>query len=147
MWIKFPKLPLNCWGNNLLSRIASSIGTPVYADECIAKQIIVSYTRMLIEVDVTKSLFDKINVKDPNGRVFRQTIIYDWKPIFCKKCQVIRHKCQQEGRRQEQQHKDQMKEKKGSQKLVQQWVTKDKGKAKQHEEEDHLTKPNQSNHQ
>ncbi|XP_075103846.1 uncharacterized protein LOC142178405 [Nicotiana tabacum] len=116
LWIKLPKLPLNCWGNNSLSRIASSIRTPMYADECTAKQIRVSYARMLIEVDVTKPRLDEINVEDPNGRVFRQPIIYDWKPIFCEKCQVIGHKYQQEGRRQEHQHKDQVKDKKGPKK-------------------------------
>lgn len=31
--VKFPKLPMNCWGCNSLSIISSSIGTPMY-DEC-----------------------------------------------------------------------------------------------------------------
>lgn len=29
LWVNFPKLPLNCWGVNSLSRIASAIGTPM----------------------------------------------------------------------------------------------------------------------
>ncbi|KAH0722882.1 hypothetical protein KY290_005538 [Solanum tuberosum] len=93
LWVKLPHLPLNCWGSNSLSRITSTIGTPMYADECTAKQSRVSFARMLIEVNITKPLLDKIVVKDPNGRVFTQQVIYEWKPMFCEVCQVIGHKC------------------------------------------------------
>ncbi|XP_070036263.1 uncharacterized protein [Nicotiana tomentosiformis] len=34
LWVKFPKLPMSCWGVGSLSRIASVIGTLVFADEC-----------------------------------------------------------------------------------------------------------------
>ncbi|XP_070007226.1 uncharacterized protein LOC142165512 [Nicotiana tabacum] len=95
--IRFPKLPLNCWGVNSLSRIASSIGMPMYADECTAKQLRVSYARMLIEVDVTKPLKDEVMVEDSNGRTFLQPINYDWKPKFYETWQVIGHNCKQEG--------------------------------------------------
>ncbi|XP_019255020.1 PREDICTED: uncharacterized protein LOC109233591 [Nicotiana attenuata] len=105
LWVRFPKLPLNCWGKNSLRRIASSIGTPMYADECTAKQMRVSYARMLIEVDVTKPLKEEIRVEDPNGKTFLQSIIYDWKPKFCEKCQTIGHDCKQERGRQIQMNK------------------------------------------
>ncbi|XP_070017237.1 uncharacterized protein [Nicotiana sylvestris] len=98
LWIRFPKLPLNCWGVNSLNRIASSINTPTYADECTAKQLRVYYARMLIEVDVTKPLKDEVIVEDSNGKTLMQPINYDWKPKFCETCQVIGHNCEQEGR-------------------------------------------------
>ena len=70
LWINFPKLPLNCWGAGSLSRIASAIGVPIFADECTTKQTRISYARMLIEVNVTKSIPQKRTVMDPNGRTF-----------------------------------------------------------------------------
>ncbi|KAH0682372.1 hypothetical protein KY289_020124 [Solanum tuberosum] len=45
-------------------RIASAIGIPMFADECTTKQMRISFARMLVEVDVTKPLPDKINDMD-----------------------------------------------------------------------------------
>ncbi|KAH0679268.1 hypothetical protein KY284_020353 [Solanum tuberosum] len=71
-----------------LSRIASVIGVPIYADECTAKQTRISYARMLIEVNVTQPLLEKIVVMDPTGNKFEQEVVYDWKPKFCPKCSM-----------------------------------------------------------
>ncbi|XP_016498965.1 uncharacterized protein LOC107817621 [Nicotiana tabacum] len=90
LWVQFPNLPMNCWGHGLLSRMASTIGTPIYADECTAKKTRVSFARMLIEVNITKDLL----------------VRYDWKPEFCQKCLVVGHKCgmkQQQNKQQEKQ--------------------------------------------
>ncbi|KAG5575957.1 hypothetical protein H5410_056091 [Solanum commersonii] len=54
--------------NFMNSRIASAIGKPIYAYECITKQTTISYARMLIETNVTKPLPKEITVHDPNGR-------------------------------------------------------------------------------
>lgn len=56
LWIKFPNLPLNCWGPDSLSRIACGIGSPIYVDECTAKQTRITYARVLVEVDVTEDI-------------------------------------------------------------------------------------------
>ncbi|KAG5623025.1 hypothetical protein H5410_008243 [Solanum commersonii] len=37
LWVTFPKLPLNCWGCDSLSRIVSAIGIPIFVDECTTK--------------------------------------------------------------------------------------------------------------
>lgn len=37
LWVKFPNLPFNCWGTDSLSRIVSTLGTPIIADDCITK--------------------------------------------------------------------------------------------------------------
>ncbi|KAH0688961.1 hypothetical protein KY289_016319 [Solanum tuberosum] len=84
---------MSCWGKGSLSRIASVIGVPIYADECAAKQIRISYARMLIEVNITQTLPDKIVVMDPNGNKFEQEVFYDWKPKFCPKCSMVGHIC------------------------------------------------------
>lgn len=75
--VKLPHLPLNCLGPNTLSRISSTIGTPMFADECTTKQTRVSFARMLLEVNVTKPLPDKITVKDPKDIIFTQSVIYE----------------------------------------------------------------------
>ncbi|XP_019255012.1 PREDICTED: uncharacterized protein LOC109233580 [Nicotiana attenuata] len=93
LWVRFPKLPMNCWSGNSLSRIASTIGIPMFADECTAKQTRISYARILIEVNVTKPLPTSIPVMNEGGVMFEQVVEYDWKPDFCEKCLKAGHNC------------------------------------------------------
>nr|XP_016462019.1 PREDICTED: uncharacterized protein LOC107785271 [Nicotiana tabacum] len=91
MWVVLPNLPMTCWGGKSLSRIASAIGKPLYADECTSKQKKLSYARMLIEINVTTPLPTSVLVWEPDGRQFEQSIEYDWKPEFCEVCLKIGH--------------------------------------------------------
>ncbi|XP_019251329.1 PREDICTED: uncharacterized protein LOC109230267 [Nicotiana attenuata] len=93
LWVRFTKLPMNRWGGSSLSRIASTIGIPLFADECTAKQTRISYGRILIEVNVTKPLPSRFPIMDDSGRVFDQAVEYDWKPEFYGKCLNIGHDC------------------------------------------------------
>ena len=48
--------------------IASAIGVPIFADECTTNQTRISHARMLVEVNVTKTIPQKITVVDQMGR-------------------------------------------------------------------------------
>ncbi|WMV23966.1 hypothetical protein MTR67_017351 [Solanum verrucosum] len=119
IWVKFPNLPMNCWDSDSLSRIASAIGIPMFADECTTKQMRISFARMLVEVDITKPLPDKINAIDPTGKTIVQGVKYDWKPIFCQKCQIVGHECL---------HEQSMRRRRALKKVVQKWISKEVGK-------------------
>ncbi|XP_056691905.1 uncharacterized protein [Spinacia oleracea] len=93
LWVKFPNLPLNCWGSDSLSRISSLLGVPLFADGCTTRQERVSFTRVLIEMDVTNPLPDHVWIEDATGKAFKQPVIYDWKTQFCKICNVVGHDC------------------------------------------------------
>ncbi|XP_070042176.1 uncharacterized protein LOC142169194 [Nicotiana tabacum] len=93
LWVQFPKLPMNCWGHDSLSTMASAIRTLIYADECTANKTRVSFARMLIEVNITKELPLELMVMDSNSRKFTQQGGYDCKHEYCQKCLVVRHKC------------------------------------------------------
>ncbi|XP_075106791.1 uncharacterized protein LOC107774419 [Nicotiana tabacum] len=71
----------------------SAIGKPLFADECTTKQTRIFYARMLIEVNVTKAMPTEIMVMDPRGRVFQQDLVYEWKPVYCDKCQEKTQHC------------------------------------------------------
>lgn len=114
---------MSCWGVGSLSRIASVIGTPVFADECTTKQTRVSYARMLIEVNVTKELPTEIVVMDPYGKKFLQAVTYDWKPSYCDKCLVVGHKCTTQAQPIMQQSNQTMRTR-GNKVITQEWRTK-----------------------
>ncbi|XP_060170803.1 uncharacterized protein LOC132601755 [Lycium barbarum] len=93
LWIRFPNLPMNCWGGHTLSWIGSVLGCPIYADECMTSIERVSYARILVEMDVTRALPYTVKLQDPEGNIFIQEMEYDWKPSFCPKCLKIEHVC------------------------------------------------------
>lgn len=62
-------------------------------DECTTKKLRMSYARVLIEVDITQSRRDSVYIKDAEGRRMLQDIVYEWRPVFCFKCQAIGHNC------------------------------------------------------
>ncbi|XP_019244458.1 PREDICTED: uncharacterized protein LOC109224325 [Nicotiana attenuata] len=71
LWVKFPKLPLNYWSNMALSKIESGLGKPLYAT-CTTVADRISYARILIEMDITRTLPGTIKLIDPNGKVIEQ---------------------------------------------------------------------------
>lgn len=99
LWVRFPNLPLNCWGPVTLSKIASSLGEPVYADECTKNQTRISYARVLVDMDTTQELPTVVEIIEPSGRVFTQKVEYDWKPAYCKKCVEYGHVCKEDTRK------------------------------------------------
>ncbi|XP_075096595.1 uncharacterized protein LOC142174657 [Nicotiana tabacum] len=74
LWVKFPNLPLNCWSMKALSKIGSALGNPVYADDFTTSTVIISYARMLIEMDITKPLPRRVKMQDPMGNKIEQEI-------------------------------------------------------------------------
>lgn len=83
LWVTFPKLSLNYEGCDSLSRIASAIGILLFANGCTTKQTRISYARILVEVDVTKSIPTEITIMDEKSNAFQQPIHFNWKPEYC----------------------------------------------------------------
>jgi hypothetical protein len=44
-------------------------------------------------MDVTQDLPQNITIRDNEGNKMTQLVEYEWKPLFCDKCQKIGHKC------------------------------------------------------
>lgn len=84
---------MHLWGVRSLNKIGRTLGKPLVTDECTTSKARVSYTRILVEVDVTQELLNTANIKDMEGRVIKQPIDYEWKPLFCGKCQKFGHGC------------------------------------------------------
>ncbi|XP_059278818.1 uncharacterized protein LOC132033000 [Lycium ferocissimum] len=133
LWVRFPNLPLNHWGPGPLSKIASRLGEPMFADECTKKQTYLSFARVLVDVDITQDLPREIVVTDENGQTFTQGVEFDWKPLFCKYCIQHGHECkedpkqptnQKKGNRMQHPQKGEKRGYKGYEKPVQQWVGK-----------------------
>ncbi|XP_058724742.1 uncharacterized protein LOC131596170 [Vicia villosa] len=93
IWVKLPHLPLHLWGVRSLNKIGSALGNLLVTDECTASKAQVSYTRILVEVDVSQEMKEVITIKDTEGKKLQQMVEYEWKPLFCDQCQKFGHKC------------------------------------------------------
>lgn len=51
----------------------------------------VSYTRILVEMNINQELPKKIEIIDLDGKMFTQTIHYDWKPSYCLICSMYEY--------------------------------------------------------
>ena len=79
-----------------MSRIANANAVPLFADECTTRQTKISYARMLVEVNVTKAIPQKIAVVGQTGKTFMQDVVLEWRLQYFDKCQQIGHLCQVE---------------------------------------------------
>ncbi|GFP99380.1 hypothetical protein PHJA_002082100 [Phtheirospermum japonicum] len=91
LWVKFPNLPLECWNAQLLSRIASKVGTPLLTDKMTKTMERISYARVLVEVDASKELVRSVSIIDSKGNRFDQLVEFETKPAYCQSCHSISH--------------------------------------------------------
>ncbi|XP_070032037.1 uncharacterized protein LOC142168088 [Nicotiana tabacum] len=82
LWVHFPSLPVGYWTADVLSKVASAIGTPMYTDRYTTDLNKISYARVLVKVDITKPMLESMEIDTPSGTI-QQEILYEWKPKFC----------------------------------------------------------------
>ncbi|XP_070023292.1 uncharacterized protein At4g02000-like [Nicotiana sylvestris] len=90
LWIHFPSLPVGYWTTDALSKMASAIGLPMYTDKFTADLNKISYSRVLVKVDITEPLVETVEIVTPSG-TRQQEILYEWRPKFCSECVHFGH--------------------------------------------------------
>jgi hypothetical protein len=83
IWVHFPNLPLECWSSSCLFKIVKAIGNPLRCDDHTNTMSRLSFSRVMIEVDLSADLIRSINISLPNGTSFEQRVIYEYLPQFC----------------------------------------------------------------
>lgn len=90
VWTLFPDLDPCFWSSAALSKIASVIGKPLYADPYTTEKTRISFARVLIDIDISKELTTSIKMNTPYG-LKEVTVDYEWVPHFCSLCDCIGH--------------------------------------------------------
>lgn len=62
IWIRIHGIPYHCWSSNILISIASKIGHPLKLDEISASQKLLTYARILVNLDLSKPKPPEIRV-------------------------------------------------------------------------------------
>ncbi|XP_020272510.1 uncharacterized protein LOC109847689 [Asparagus officinalis] len=86
----FGSRPLSATG---ISKISSLIGCPITTDMLTATRQRLSYARVLLEVKLPlkEPLPDIVEIQGPDGKKYRQNVIYELKPKWCTVCNIVGH--------------------------------------------------------
>lgn len=91
IWVKFPALDVMYWGEKCLTKIAGMLGTMLKPDGMTSVKGRMMYARVLIEMNVANGFHDEIYFENEHGELVTQAVEYDWKPIWCSKCNQLGH--------------------------------------------------------
>ncbi|PKU71415.1 hypothetical protein MA16_Dca004257 [Dendrobium catenatum] len=90
IWIRMPNLPLQCWDEVNVCRIASKVGTPYFIDGNMFQWSRREYTRVCVHIKLDETLPLGVWVEGNLGK-FYQNIEYEKLPTFCFTCGNIGH--------------------------------------------------------
>lgn len=66
-WVKLPLLDLYCLNSRAIGKITSTFGKPLSIDSPTLERSLLTYARVLVEVDASKELPNSVCVNLPNG--------------------------------------------------------------------------------
>lgn len=91
MWVQIHGLPVDCWTNMALSRIASVVGKPIHTDQLTQSKGKVNFARVLIEVDASQPKTYEFPINLPTGDKIKVRFVYEVDTKFCISCNVLGH--------------------------------------------------------
>ncbi|XP_010523549.1 PREDICTED: uncharacterized protein LOC104801863 [Tarenaya hassleriana] len=90
-WVSFRNLPHQAFSTDSLSRIATTVGTPMYPDRLTKTKEYVEVARIYIDVNLRVTPPRNIMITLPDGQNHLIDIAYDWLPPRCSNCSEIGH--------------------------------------------------------
>lgn len=75
----------------MLSKIGSICGKPLYCDKCTFSKMKLGFVRILIEMDSSREFPNFVEISNENGDGFKQKVVYEWWPLVCSKCKKFGH--------------------------------------------------------
>ncbi|XP_010525641.2 PREDICTED: uncharacterized protein LOC104803404 isoform X1 [Tarenaya hassleriana] len=91
-WVKLRNVPLKLFDEDSLSRIATTIGDPLYLDKATEGKLNFSVARIFMEVNLQQTLPRTVVVKLPSDTEVTIGVSYSWLPPTCSICSEIGHK-------------------------------------------------------
>jgi len=73
-----------------IRKIASAVVTPLVLDNVTSKRVFGHYARILVDIDFSKKIFDKIIVERERFS-FTVEVVYERLRDFCSHCQTLGH--------------------------------------------------------
>lgn len=91
VWVRFEKLGPHLWSDEILGRMASKLGNPLYTDMLTRTKDRLEYARVLVEIDLCQPLQNSVSLKFSNGVEKVYEVTYEKLPNFCTHCKSFKH--------------------------------------------------------
>ncbi|XP_061999038.1 uncharacterized protein LOC133716345 [Rosa rugosa] len=91
VWVRFWDLGFAYWDQQTLFEIASGIGTPLKLDPRTKNRTVGLFARILVDVDFSQPLHDKLRITRANGEVVVIGVEYESEPDICTRCGIVGH--------------------------------------------------------
>ncbi|XP_074290904.1 uncharacterized protein LOC141617629 [Silene latifolia] len=91
VWVLFPDLDTFMWSDKVLTKLASVVGKPLFADLPTIYKSKLSFVRVMVEVDVAGALPTTITLTSPYHGETSQRVIYELLPYYCHCCRKMGH--------------------------------------------------------
>ncbi|KAF9591381.1 hypothetical protein IFM89_004066 [Coptis chinensis] len=92
VWVRFPGLPLEYWEIRNLLALGRAVGRPIHMDETTAKRELGYYASVLVDIDLSKSIPEKVWIESKTYNIgFWQPIKLGKTPEFCSHCKGVGH--------------------------------------------------------
>lgn len=76
---------------DMLSKIGSVCGRPLYCHKRIFSKVKLGFARILVEMDSSSDFPDVIDLVYEQGIAFQEKVVYEWKLVVCVSCKSFGH--------------------------------------------------------
>lgn len=90
-WIRLPNLPIELFDKGIIKAIVSSFATFLDVDNRTKELSALAYARACVELDVTKTIPNKVWINLPDNQGFYQDIIVEGGLAYCSRCKLHGH--------------------------------------------------------
>ncbi|XP_026384947.1 uncharacterized protein LOC113280550 [Papaver somniferum] len=90
VWVHFPGLSLEYWDEETLFKLSRALGVPVKVDDATLNYQSGYYARVLVEIDLAKTIPNKLWIITKYG-CFSRSVVLTNLPKFCWKCKIVGH--------------------------------------------------------
>lgn len=91
IWIHFPKLPIQYFGEDTLSIITNMLGAPLFINKATTSRSQFSFARVYVKIDSNYSFPSVLTLMKEDVSSFNQKVEYEWKPAICATCHFFDH--------------------------------------------------------
>ena len=91
IWTRFPGLDVMYWGERSLGKIVGMLGEVKQFDTATTNKARGMFARAIIDMSITNDFSDELCYENEHGELVMQPITYDWKALWCKKCEKLGH--------------------------------------------------------
>ena len=86
---RFSSLDVMYWGERSLGKIAGMLGEVKRFDTATTNKARGMFARVLIDMSNTNDFPDELCYENEHGELVTKAVTYDWKPLWCKKCEQL----------------------------------------------------------